>query len=499
MPGVKGWIVTIGCSALVASGAFGQMPDLPGTTGSDRASGSSLPGLGGMSGLPGMDGLPFNIPGLGGGGGEPDEQPAPPPEPSEEAVAAIDAALPEPMRLASLGLGWLEEKRYPDAAAAFKALREQHPSMAALALYNEGCVHYASGDRALAEQYFERALAEPNAASIHRLSTFNLGSIRLDRVANRRDEVLPGLDPIRNALQAGPERAWRAYSDAVGRSIEDLSIASAMFRAAMLADPEDQDAMDNLRYARAQIVELRRERERLRAEFEEFLNEVIQPQEALQKIMDLTERQDRLASETGSAERMRSSEQAEQVSEILRDQSRVTAETEDLLRRLDAMARRSEELFGDQNPMLAMMFDQLLGTGADAIADAVGAQRWADFELRGEELEAAKDLQLQAADDLRSILEDFASQVDDIQDLLDMFADQMEQQIEQAEQEYEGRDPEQMEDRPMPGEIETDRIEPGSEEAERLAREILRKEGRDTDRRDEFERSRRRDRGENDW
>jgi HPt (histidine-containing phosphotransfer) domain-containing protein len=311
--------------------------------------------------------------------------------------------------------------------------------------------------------------------------------------------VLPGLDPIRNALQAGPERAWRAYAQAIDRSIEDLSIASAMFRAALLADAEDEDAMRNLRYARSQIVELRRERERLRVEFEEFLNEVIQPQEALEKIMDLTERQGGLAGETGGAQRLRSSERAERVSEILRDQSRVTAETEDLLRRLDAMAKRGDELFGDQNPLLATMLEQLLGTGADAIADAVGAQRWADFELRGEELDAAEDLQLQAADDLRSILEDFASQVEDIQDLLEMFAEQMEQQVEQVEQEFDGRDPEQQEDRPVPGEIETDRVEPGSEEAERLAREILRKEQRDTDRRDEFERSRRRDRGENDW
>ncbi len=30
----------------------------------------------------------------------------------------------------------------------------------------------------------------------------------------------------------------------------------------------------------------------------------------------------------------------------------MTAETEDLLRRLDAMARRSDELFGEQNPLL---------------------------------------------------------------------------------------------------------------------------------------------------
>jgi len=472
---------------LIAAAAAGQSPNPTGMPGGDRPA------------RPGLEGLPFNIPGLGGGGGEQPEQPAPPPEPSEEAVAAIEAQRFEPLSLVSLGLGWLGEERYPDAAAAFKALREEHPRMAALALYNEGCVHYASGDRALAEQYFQRALAEPNAQSIHRLSTFNLGSIRLDRVANRRDEVLPGLDPIRNALQAGPERAWSAYSDAMSRSVEDLSIASAMFRAALQADPNDADAMANLRYARAQIVELRRERERKRAEFEQFLTEIIQPQEALQKIMDLTERQERLAGETRSAERLRSSERAERVGEILKDQSRVTAETEDLLRRLDAMAKRSDELFGEQNPLMAGMFEQLLGTGADAIADAVGAQRWADFELRGEEYDAAGDLQMQAAEDLRSIIEDFAAQVDDLQDLMEMFADQMEQQIEQAEEQFEGQDPEQMEDMPAPGELDPERTQPGGEGGERLADEILRKESRDTSRRDEFMRERRGDRGGNDW
>ncbi len=490
---------------LIATVAAGQTPNLPGMPGGDRSNRSAMPGLGGMQGLPslpnmpGLDGLPFNIPGLGGGGGQQPEQPAPPPEPSEEALAEIEAKQFEPLSLVSLGLGWLGEERYPDAAAAFKALRELHPRMSALALYNEGCVHYASGDRALAEQYFQRALAEPNARQIHRLSTFNLGSIRLDRVANRRDEVLPGLDPIRNALQAGPERAWNAYAGAVGRSIEDLSIASAMFRAALQADANDTDAMENLRYARSQIVELRRERESKRAEFEQFLTEIIQPQEALQKIMDLTERQERLATQTDGAERLRSSERAERVGEILRDQSRVTAETEDLLRRLDAMARRSDELFGEQNPLMAGMFDQLLGTGADAIADAVGAQRWADFELRGDELEAAEDLQWQAHEDLRSIIEDFAAQVEDLQELMEMFAEQMEQQIQQAEQEFEGQDPEQMEERPGPGELDPEQMRPGGEGGEEVAREILTKENRDTSRRDEFMRERQRDRGGNDW
>ena len=190
---------------------------------------------------------------------------------------------------------------------------------------------------------------------------------------------------------------------------------------------------------------------------------------------------------------MRETPRSERVQEILRDQKRVTAETEDLLRRLDAMARRSDELFGEQNPLLAGLFDQLLGTGADAIADAVGAQRWADFELRGEEYEAAQDLQMQAHEDLRSIIEDFASQVENIEDLLRMFAEQMEQQVQQLEQDFEGR--------PLPQEGEGQReIEgPVVEATDDTARRILQKEEGDIRRRDAIERRRQRDRGENDW
>lgn len=449
--------------------------------------GSLMPG-----GVPGLDGLPFNIPGLGGPNAEA-ATPVAPVEPSAEALALLREKLDKPMSLVSLGLGWLADERYVDAAEAFDTLRERHPDMAALALYNEGCVHYAAGDRALAEQYFERALAEPNASRIHRLATFNLGSIRIDRVSHRRDEVLPGLDPITNALQAGPERAWQAYAAAVERSIRDLSIASSMFRASLLADPNDHDALHNLRFARSQIVELRRERDAKRVEFEQFLTEIIQPQEALQKIMELSERQRELADDTREARRLRETPRSERVQEILSDQKRVTAETEDLLRRLDAMARRSDELFGEQNPLLAGLFDQLLGTGADAIADAVGAQRWADFELRGEEYEAAQDLQMQAHEDLRSIIEDFASQVENIEDLLRMFAEQMEQQVEQLEQDFEGRPP------PEGGEEQREVEGPVVEATDDTARRILQKEEGDIRRRDAIERRRQRDRGDNDW
>lgn len=491
MVDAKRLFVMLALGAALPAGAVGQ--DMGGLR--ERLSpggGSMLPG-----GMPGLDGLPFNIPGLGGANAE-EDKPEAPVEPSEEAVALLEEKLDEPLSLVSLGLNWLVEERFVDAAEAFEVLRERHPRMAAMALYNEGCVHYAAGDRALAEQYFERALAEPDAERIHRLATFNLGSVRLDRVANRRDEVLPGLDPIRNALQAGPERAWRAYAGAIERSIGDLSIASSMFRASLLADPNDRDALDNLRYARSQIVALRRERDAKRAEFEQFLTEIIQPQEALQKIMDLSERQRELADDTGDARRMREDPREERVEEILRDQKRVTAETEDLLRRLDAMARRSDELFGEQNPLLAGLFDQLLGTGADAIADAVGAQRWADFELRGEEYDAAQDLQMQAHEDLRSIIEDFASQVENIEDLLEMFADQLEQQVQQAEQNFEGQPP------PSPEEQGGEQDQPGApvpgvEAGEDVVERILDKEEGDVQRRDAFERRRQRDRGEKDW
>src|SRR5690606_24422425 len=118
-----------------------------------------------------------------------------------------------------------------------------------------------------------------------------------------------------------------------------------------------------------------------------------------------------------------------------------TAETEDLLRRLDAMARRSEELFGEENPLFAQLYDQLLDSGADAIADAIAGQRWADFELRGDELEAAQDLQMQAHEDLRSILEDFAAQTEDLMDLMELFAEQMRDQIDQVEMEFDGTPP----------------------------------------------------------
>ncbi len=53
------------------------------------------------------------------------------------------------------------------------------------------------------------------------------------------------------------------------------------------ADPNDHDALHNLR-SRSQIVENRRERDAKQVEFEQFLTEIIQPQEALQKIMELS-------------------------------------------------------------------------------------------------------------------------------------------------------------------------------------------------------------------
>lgn len=448
----------------------------------------------GLRNVPGLNGQPFAIPGLNALAAPGDDESEEAQEPSAEALAAIGRSLEDPKALVGLGLGWLDEERWLDAAAAFVSLRGRHPDLAAMSLYNEGCVHYAAGDRALAERMFELTLAEPGAERIHRLATFNLGSIRLDRVANRRDEVLPGLDPIRTALQSGPASAWRAYDEAVQRSIDDLAIASAMFRAALLVEPSDSAAMDNLRYARSKIIELRREREAKRLEFEEFLEEIILPQDALQKIMDLSERQRELADATGAAERERGSDRAERVSGVLSDQQRVTAETEDLLRRLDAMARRSEELFGEQNPLFAQLYDQLLNTGADAIADAVGAQRWADFELRGDELEAARDLQMQAHEDLRSIIEDFAAQVDDLQELMEMFAEQMRDQIEQIEMDFEGELPEQ----PMePGEMNP-MPRDGGAQAE-FAERILDKEQRDTGRRDAAMRRDRSGEVEKDW
>jgi len=489
------------CASLLLAVVPVGMAQVPGLPGSPRM--PSLPRGSDGGGIPGLDGLPFQIPGLGGSGVNARaeaEKPAEAPKPSDEALARIRLHLDRPLDLVSMGLRWLGDGAYPDAAEAFRSLRERHPSMAALALYNEGCVHYASGDRALAQQMFERALAQPEAETVHRLATFNLGQIRLDRVENRREMVLPGLDPIRNALQAGPERAWQAYSQAVGRSIQDLTIASAMFRAALFADPQDQDAMQNLRYARSQIVELRRERDRTLTAYEEFLTEVIMPAEVMQKVMDLTERQDNLATGTGSASRLRSAERADAMSTVMRDQRRVTAETEDLLRRLDAMARRGSELFGEDNPLMAGMLQQFLGTGADAIADAIGAQRWAEFELRGEEYAAAQDLQRQAAEDLRSIIEDMAAQMEDIMDLLEMFADQLEDFVDQVEQQAEGQEPEPL---PPPQDMggEDLQVPDGlGENAEELASEILMKEREDTQRRDEFMRQRRpRPTGGQDW
>ncbi|MFU8830227.1 MAG: hypothetical protein ACNA8P_12450, partial [Phycisphaerales bacterium] len=233
---------------------------------------------------------------------------------------------------------------------------------------------------------------------------------------------------------------------------------------------------------------------------EEFLTEVIMPGDVIQKVMDLTERQDDLATDTGSARRLRSTELADEMSAIMRDQRRVTAETEDLLRRLDAMARRGGELFGDDNPLMAGMLEQFLGTGADAIADAIAAQRWAEFELRGEEYLSAQDLQRQAAEDLRSIIEDMAAQMEDIMDLLEMFADQLEDMVEMAEQEMDGQQPEPMPGPEDMGGEELQALEGAGESAEELAREILIKERQDTQRRDEFMRGRRpRPTGGQDW
>jgi len=489
------------CVSLLCAASPVGLAQVPGLPGSQRM--PSLPRGSDGGGMPGLGGLPFQIPGLGGGGGNAaaqEQKPAEAPKPSDEALERIRLHLDRPLELVSMGLRWLADGSHPDAAEAFRSLRERHPSMMALALYNEGCVHYASGDRALAQQMFERALAQPNAETVHRLATFNLGRIRLDRVENRREQVLPGLDPVRNALQAGPDRAWNAYESAVRRSIDDLVVASAMFRAALLADPSDRDAMDNMRYARAGIVELRRERDRARAAFEEFLTEVIMPGDVIQKVMDLTERQDELATDTGSARRLRSTERADEMSAIMRDQRRVTAETEDLLRRLDAMARRGGELFGDDNPLMAGMLEQFLGTGADAIADAIAAQRWAEFELRGEEYLSAQDLQRQAAEDLRSIIEDMAAQMQDIMDLLEMFADQLEDMVDLAEQEMDGQQPEPMPGPEDMGGEELRALEAAGENAEELAREILIKERDDTQRRDEFMRGRRpRPTGGQDW
>jgi hypothetical protein len=447
----------------------------------------------GIRSIPGLNGQPFVIPGLGGGTPAADK-PEKPEEPSPEALAQIAENLDRSRRLVELGIGWLKDRRTIDATAAFETLRERHPEMVALGLYNLGCVSLVKGDRALAEQFFQRVLAEPDADRMHRLATYNLGSIRLDRVANRLEEVFPGLDPIRNALQSGPEQAWASYSKAVDRSIADLTIASAMFRAALIAEPSDSTALDNLRYARAQIIEFRREREAKRVEFDEFMKEVITPEDALQKIMDLTQRQLDLANDTGDAQRLRSSEQEERVQQILSDQKRVTAETEDLLRRLDAMARRSEELFGEENPLFAQLYDQLLDSGADAIADAIAGQRWADFELRGDELEAAQDLQMQAHEDLRSILEDFAAQTEDLMELMELFAEQMQDQIEQVEMEFDGTpppppsggEPLELEARPLP-------------EGQDFQDRVLRKEGIDTSTRDNAQRRGRRDTGNENW
>ncbi|MFG0292312.1 MAG: hypothetical protein ACF8MJ_04080 [Phycisphaerales bacterium JB050] len=447
----------------------------------------------GVRNIPGLNGQPFVIPGLG-GGTPADDKPEKPEEPSPEALKQIGENLDRSHRLVELGIGWLKEGRTIDAIVAFETLRERHPEMAALGLYNLGCVSLAQGDRALAEQFFQRVLAEPDAERIQRLATYNLGSIRLDRVANRLEEVFPGLDPIRNALQSGPEQAWASYDQAVERSIADLSIASAMFRAALIADPSDSAALDNLRYARAKIIEFRREREAKRAEFDAFMKEVIMPQDALQKVVDLTERQRVLSEDTRAARRLRNEEQQERVRDILSDQQRVTAETEDLLRRLDAMARRSEELFGEENPLFAQLYDQLLDSGADAIADAIAAQRWADFELRGEELESAQDLQMQAHEDLRSILEDFAAQAEDLQDLMEQFAEQMRDQIEQAEEEFNGPPPPSP-DSPEELDLETE----APTEVDQFQERVLIKESVDTSRRDDALRRRRPNQVNEDW
>ena len=105
---------------------------------------------------------------------------------------------------------------------------------------------------------------------------------------------------------------------------------------------------------------------------------------------------------------------------------------------------------------------------------------------------------MQAHEDLRSIIEDFASQVENIEDLLEMFADQLEQQVQQAEQNFEGQPPtspeEQGGEQDQPG-----APVPGVEAGEDVVERILDKEEGDVQRRDAFERRRQRDRGEKDW
>lgn len=361
----------------------------------------------------------------------------------------------------------------------------------AVAYYNLGSAYFSIDVLGSARDAFLRAAAMPTesndspvvypvAADGSRLqphqltasATYNTATIDL-RSADALAASLESLNPEPAALSMNPAAAFVPFEQAANATLNAYLEAARSFRDAHQLDisessPSQDDALQNFELARLRALEVRKLLQQKRDDFNEMLEQIIPPQEALERVAELYQQQreleqrsrDEAANPTGNTEPMQS------------DQRRVLQQLQELADRVDNTAELAERQIAEQQEqgasaaaseeaiqqqMLAQVVTEFLRTAQEGI-DTAGQNAFSGLrQLEANNPDLAAEEQAEAAEALLDIMRSLGDQTQQAQDAAEQMAEQMGEQAEQQQEAAQQEQQEQQEQQgePQPGENQT--------------------------------------------
>lgn len=261
------------------------------------------------------------------------------------------------------------------------------------------------------------------------------------------------LDPEPAVLSLDPAAAFEPYAQAVNAAVDAYLDASQSFREAHELDttdgaPAQPDALQNFQLARLRALELRRLLQRKQDAFNEMLEQIIPPQEALERIAELYEQQRSLENQS----RAEAESPTGDTQQMQTDQRSVLRQLQDLADRVDntaglaerqmqrlqeqgASTEASEESM--QQQMLAQVVSEFLRTAQEGI-DEAGQNAYAGLrQLEADNPDLAAEEQREAAEALLEIMRNLGNQSQQAQEAAEQMAQQMGDQAQQQQEQQE--------------------------------------------------------------